>query len=102
MVQTIKQNQVMPTLALFLMLGLVAPLILQVNYLARDVFLISEYKQKLSQITDNNEGLKISLAQSSSLENIDDYIQSKNFVKATQIKYVQILETSVVQNVENK
>jgi hypothetical protein len=102
MTQAIKQTQAISTLIFFLILGLTASLILQANYLARDVFLIKDYKQQLSQITNNNEGLKINLAQSSSLANIDDYIQAKNFVKAEQIKYIQILETSVAQNVENK
>ncbi|MBU0546932.1 MAG: hypothetical protein ABH876_00495 [Patescibacteria group bacterium] len=102
MTKAIEQTQTISTLIFFLMLSLIVPLILQVNYLTRDVFLIKEYKQKLSQITENNEGLKISLAQSSSSENVDDYIQAKNFVKAEQIKYIQILETSVVQNIENE
>ena len=97
-----QQNKIMPTLVSLLMIGLIAPLIMQVNYLARDVFLISEYKHSLNEMTDGNEGLKISLAQSSSLENIGDYIESKNFVKADQVKYVQILETSVVQNVQSR
>jgi len=100
MTQAIKQTQTISALIFFLMLSLTASLILQVNYLVRDVFLINDYKQKLSQITDNNEGLKINLAQSSSLENIDDYIQAKNFIKAEQIKYIQILETSVAQKNE--
>ena len=82
------------------MLGLVVSLILQVNYLTRDVFVINEYKKHLSQLSNNNEGLEIHLAQSSSLVNIGGYLELKNFVKAEGVKYIQILESSVARKNE--
>ena len=100
MTQTLRQSKTLWTLFIFSMLGFTASLILQINYLARDVFLLQEYRQKLSQLSNNNEGLEIHLAQSSSLKNIENYLQSKNFVKADQVKYIQILEASVAQKNE--
>ena len=100
MTQSLKQTKILWNLCLFSMLGLVISLILQVNYLARDVFLINEYKEHLSQLSNNNEGLEIHLAQSSSLVNIEDYLELRNFVKAEGVKYIQILEASVVHKNE--
>ena len=100
MTKTLKQTKTLWSLFVFSMLGFTASLIFQINYLTQDVFLIQEYKQKLNQLSNNNEGLEISLAQSSSLKNIEDYLQSKNFVKADRVKYIQILETSVAQKNE--
>ena len=100
MTQTLRQSKTLWTLFIFSMLGFTAFLILQINCLARDAFLLKEYRQKLNQLSNNNEGLEIHLAQSSSLKNIENYLQSKNFVKAGQVKYIQILEASVAQKNE--
>jgi len=71
--------------------------ILQVNSLAREKFLIESYEEKLNQLSENNEILEINFAQSSSLENIGNYLQNKNFEKVSQVKYIRILESSVVK-----
>jgi len=73
-------------------------LILQVNAFAQEVFLIKQYKNHLNVLSENKEDLEISLAQSSSLNNIEAYLKEKNFIKPNQIKYIKILETSVAKN----
>lgn len=71
--------------------------IFQVNSLAQEVFLIEDYQKNLAQIIENNEKLEINFAKFSSLENIENYLQNQNFEKATKIKYIRILESSVVK-----
>ena len=71
--------------------------IFQVNSLAREVFLIEDYQKNLAQIIENNEKLEINFAKFSSLENIENYLQNQNFEKAIKIKYIRILESSVVK-----
>jgi hypothetical protein len=76
-------------------LGLLVFYIYQVNSLTREVFLIEAYKKKREELSENNEILEISLAKSSSLENIEDYLKTHNFEKASKPKYIRILESSV-------
>jgi len=73
--------------------------IFQVNSLAQEVFLIKDYQKNLAQLSENNEKLEINFAKFSSLENIENYLQNQNFekVNANQIKYIRILESSVVK-----
>ena len=80
-----------------LFLGLSVFYIFQVNCLAQEVFLIKNYEGKLSQLSENNETLEIQWAQSSSLENVENYLQNQNFEKATKIKYIRILESSIAK-----
>ncbi|MFH1643420.1 MAG: hypothetical protein ABH967_02195 [Patescibacteria group bacterium] len=79
-------------------LGIFTSLILQVNAFAQEVFLIQHYKNQLNGLSDNKENLEISLAQSSSLNNIEAYLKEENFTKPIKIKYIRILETSVAKN----
>lgn len=72
-------------------------LIFQVNAFTQEVFLIKYYKNHLNSLSDNKENLEISLAQSSSLNNIEAYLKEKNFTKPSKIKYIRILETSVAK-----
>jgi len=72
--------------------------IVQVNYLAREISLIRAYGGELGQLAENNEELEIDLAKFSSLENIENFLQNRNFEKVnpSQVKYIRILESSVV------
>jgi len=84
-------------LSSILILALSLFCIFQANSLAREVFLIKSYEEKLNQLSENNEILEINFAQSNSLENIGNYLQNKNFEKVSQVKYIRILESSVVK-----
>lgn len=79
-------------------LSLFLSLIFQVNAFAKEIFLIKEYKNDLNTLSDNKENLEISLAQSSSLNNIEAYLKEKGFTRPSKIKYIRILETSVAKN----
>ena len=70
--------------------------ILQIGYYTQDVYLIRNYEERLAMLSKNNKFLNINLSKMDSLANIDSYLANKNFVKANQIKYIQILENSVV------
>lgn len=78
-------------------LGLLVLYIFQVNSLAREVFLIEAYQKRLKELSENNEILAINLAKSSSLEYIENFLQNENFQKV-KVKYIQILESSIVKN----
>jgi hypothetical protein len=73
--------------------------IFQVNYLAQEISLVRTYEKKLNQLSENNEQLEIDWAKSSSLVNIEQYLQYHNFkrVNPNQVKYIRILESSVAK-----
>ena len=97
---TLTHSKTFWTLSFISLLFLLFSLILQVNYFARDVFTISDYQKKLNQLSDTRESLEINLARSTSLKNIENYLENKNFEKANKVKYIQILEPSVVKTNE--
>ena len=97
---TLTHSKTFWTLSFISVFFLLFSLILQVNYFARDVFTISDCENKLSQLSDSRESLEINLAHSTSLNNIEDYLENKNFKKANQVKYIQILEPSVAKTNE--
>ena len=97
---TLTHSKTFWTISFISLFFLLFSLILQVNYFARDVFTINDCQNKLSQLSGSREGLEINLARSTSLKNIEDYLENKNFEKANQVKYIQILEPSVVKTNE--
>ena len=97
---TLTHSKTFWTLSFISVFFLLFFLILQVNYFARDVFTISDCQNKLSQLSSSRESLEINLARSTSLKNIEDYLENKNFEKANQVKYIQILEPSVAKTNE--
>ena len=97
---TLTHSKTFWTLSFISVFFLLFSLILQVNYFARDVFTITDCQNKLGQLSDSRESLEINLARSTSLKNIEDYLENKNFKKANQVKYIQILEPSVAKTNE--
>ncbi|XOA43021.1 MAG: hypothetical protein ACKKMO_00925 [Candidatus Nealsonbacteria bacterium] len=70
----------------------------QVGGLSQDIYLLEDYKIKLATLLENNKSLDINFSKMSSLSNIENYLANRDFVKPTQsqVKYIQILEGSVV------
>ena len=69
--------------------------IFQVNALTKETYLIKSCEKKLSQLSRENETLEVNFSKASSLSNIGNYLQSQNFEKVSQVKYIYILEGSV-------
>lgn len=72
--------------------------IFQVNQMTRENFLVKSYKNRIGQLSENSELLKIDWAKSNSLVNIEQYLQTQNFKKVGQVRYIRILESSVVKS----
>ena len=72
--------------------------IFQIGALTQKIYLIKDYEKRLEKLSKENEVLEINLSKSNSLSNIENYLISENFVKARadQVKYIQILEGTVV------
>jgi len=83
-------------LSLISVLALLVLYIFQVNSLTREVYFIENQEEKLKVITQENEALEIDFSRAGSLANLESYLQDKNFEKAKQVRYIQILESSVV------
>ncbi|PIV64961.1 MAG: hypothetical protein COS09_02070 [Candidatus Nealsonbacteria bacterium CG01_land_8_20_14_3_00_12] len=69
--------------------------IFQVNALTRETYLIKNYEKNLGQLSSESETLKVDFSKVNSLSNLENYLQNGNFEKVTQVKYIQILESSV-------
>ena len=89
------------TLKIFWSLNLLLVLFLLVFYvfwvcsLTREIYLIKNHEKKLQGLLKENKILEINLSKTNSLSNVENYLLKGNFVKANQIKYIPILETSV-------
>jgi len=70
--------------------------IFQACSLAKENYLIKDSERKINNLTKENKTLEINFSKSNSLSNIENYLSKENFVKANQIKYIQIFESSVV------
>lgn len=70
--------------------------ILLVGALSQDIFLLENYENKLATLLENNNSLDINFSKVNSLSNIEDYLARTDFIKASQVKYIQILGGSVV------
>jgi len=74
--------------------------IFQVGTLTQKIYLIKDYEKRLEKLSKENEVLEINLSKSDSLNNVENYLLSENFVRANpgQVKYIRILEGTVVTN----
>ncbi len=83
---------------IFFILGafLVGFYIFQVGALSQEKYLIKDYEEKMNFLSKNNRFLDISFSKMNSLSNIENYLKDKNFVKTNGVKYIRILEGSVV------
>jgi len=72
--------------------------IFQVGTLTQKIYLLGDFEERLEKLSKENEVLEIEFSKSNSLANIENYLIGENFVKAnaSQVKYLQILESTVV------
>ncbi len=70
--------------------------IIQIGSFYREQYLIKEYENNLNLLSKRIKELEINLSKIDSLANIENHLLSRNFVKPEQIKYIRILESSVV------
>jgi len=70
--------------------------IFQVNSFTYENYLLKNQERKLTEIKKEKEVLEINFSRANSLVNMETYFQNQDFEKANQVKYIQILETSVV------
>lgn len=68
----------------------------QINALTRGFYLVNGYEKQISQLSEENNSLQVSFAESSFLGQALTKIQSLNFQKATLVKYIQTLDSAVV------
>jgi len=79
-------------------LSLLIIYIFQINFLTREVYDFKNYEKNLTILSQENAALEINFSRVNSLENIENYLESQNFKKVTQVKYIHILETEIAKN----
>ena len=70
--------------------------ILQVGALSKDIYLLESYERKLAQLSEKNNFLDANFSKMNSLSNIDEYLAVSDFIKTNKVKYIRILDSSVV------
>lgn len=80
------------------MVSLLIVYVFQVNFLTREVYDLKSYEKRLTLLSQENAALEINFSKANSLENIENYLESQNFKKVTQVKYIHILETEIAKN----
>lgn len=83
-------------LTLILGLFILVYYVWQVGALSKETYILEDYERKLLALFENKNYLDINFSKVNSLSNIEDYLAKSDFVKATQVKYIQILGGSVV------
>lgn len=71
--------------------------VMQVNFLTQGSYLILSYENKMGELSQENENLEVSFAESSFLEGALSKIQEMNFQKVTSVKYIQIPDNSLAR-----
>ncbi len=79
-----------------LILGLLFLQIFQLNDIVEKLYLISDQKKNLSQLSEENKVLKLEFSQNGSLKNLEDLAAKLDFEKVKEIKYIQITKDSFV------
>lgn len=82
--------------AITLISGLLFFQVFQLNDIVKKLYLISDQKKNLSQLSEENKVLKLDLIQNGSLKNLEDLAAKLDFEKVEKIKYIQITEDSFV------
>lgn len=70
--------------------------IFQIAKLTQQVYFIKNTEKEIQKLSKINEVLEIEFSKSNSLSHIENYVLKENFVKAKNIKYIQVLEDTVV------
>lgn len=65
--------------------------------LAKDSYVLSEYQQEISKLSQKNKQLEIAFFKRNSLKN-KEVLEGQNFVKVDEVDYIRIPEASVVTN----
>ncbi len=89
-------KKIIGVLSFILIIALFASYIIQANLVTKDKYLIKKKEIKVEEIAQENKKLKINFAQETSLENIEKMAQNLGFKKTSEIKYIKILEGSLV------
>ncbi|MBU3942482.1 hypothetical protein KKA24_00700 [Patescibacteria group bacterium] len=77
-------------------LFLLAFYIYQVNAETSEKYSISNYQERISELSRENNNLEINSAQAGSLSSIAESIKELNFEKTEKIEYIKIMDTQVV------
>lgn len=72
--------------------------ILQINQLALYQYQTRDYEKRLMSLTKKKDVLDINLSKANSLSHVEQYLVNKDFVKSNQVRYVQVLGSSVASN----
>jgi hypothetical protein len=71
--------------------------VFQVNEMTRGSYLIKNDEKKITELSNENKNLQISLSQTNSLENLEKAVCGLGYTKVEKVKYIQILEGKVVK-----
>lgn len=77
-------------------IALVAACVFQLNARTKEVYLLEQYQNQLSTLTQENKLLEINFSKTNSLNSIGDLAQNQLFEKTNKIEYIRILETTAL------
>lgn len=80
----------------FLILGSLCFFLFQWNAVVSENYRIKECKERVEDLSKVNQALRVNLGDKNNLENIDSIALSLNFEKTGNVRYLKILEGSVV------
>ncbi|GEM_PF-2273915 len=79
-----------------MLLFLLSLYIYQVNAETSEKYSVQDFEKRASDISEENNSLEISSAQTASLDNIAQAIEHLEFEKTDKVYYIQVMNTQVV------
>jgi hypothetical protein len=71
--------------------------IYQINSTIQKTYLLQGYDKTMSKLQEENRNLEINVAKSNSIGNLELLVQSLNYEKVDKIKYIKVLDGSMVK-----
>ena len=87
--------KVLYALGVLFLLSMLIFYIFFINELTKGAYMIKNYNKEMNKLSDENKVLQASFAESGFLGDVEDKLRNLSFEKTTQVKYVQILESSL-------
>lgn len=84
------------------LLSLAAFYVIQINSMTSSSYLIKNYQREINSLLEENKDLEMNFARADIMESVRLKAQALNFQRVKEVKYVQILETSLAEASKNK
>lgn len=85
-----------------IILSLAAFYVIQINNMTHGSYLIKDHQREINALLEENKDLEMNFARADIMEGVREKAEAMSFTRVKEVKYVQILETSLAEAKQNK